>query len=150
MSHLNKSILTEEEHISLLRISLPTNRQQIKQFIQTMRQIQTTDDWREHGKVRRRQLLEKDALEGSMNFSLSEDCSVSMYFKVADRVRNNTMHHIMVHYTIDKYSDDFPVTIGLGTILQHVQKPNQHRGNVRQRASPSRIFKFSTTATPRV
>mmetsp|Transcript_32730 Transcript_32730/g.49325 ORF Transcript_32730/g.49325 Transcript_32730/m.49325 type:complete len:361 (+) Transcript_32730:45-1127(+) len=51
-----------------------------------MRQIQTTDDWRDHGKVRRRHLLEKDALEGSMNFSLSEDCSVSMYFKVADRV----------------------------------------------------------------
>jgi len=51
-----------------------------------MRQIPTNDGWRDQGEMRRHYLLEKDELEGSMNFSLSKDCSVTKYFKVADRV----------------------------------------------------------------
>lgn len=46
----------------------------------------TIDGWRYHGEERRHHLLKKDESEGSMNFSLSKNCSVTKYFKVADRV----------------------------------------------------------------
>mmetsp|Transcript_24993 Transcript_24993/g.28487 ORF Transcript_24993/g.28487 Transcript_24993/m.28487 type:complete len:104 (+) Transcript_24993:42-353(+) len=50
-----------------------------------MREVQARN-WRRHGELRRRKLLQQDELEGAMKFSLSKACSISKYFKVADRV----------------------------------------------------------------
>jgi hypothetical protein len=44
------------------------------------------DAWRKHGKVFRANLVLADDANGGNSFALSENCSITRYYRVADRV----------------------------------------------------------------
>lgn len=43
-------------------------------------------EWRRYGAARRKELIEKDELEGGTRFELHKKCRIEQYFNIADRV----------------------------------------------------------------
>jgi hypothetical protein len=44
------------------------------------------EEWRRYGKARRKEIVEKDKLDGGNKFELNHKCRVQRYFKLAERV----------------------------------------------------------------
>jgi hypothetical protein len=56
--------------------------------------IQGEEKWREHGKIFREKLLQKDQLAQSQENILSDDCELCLYFEVVEKVN---FHKILKH-----------------------------------------------------
>lgn len=51
--------------------------------------VLASEEWRKHGEVRRRQLLEQDEMEGGTSFEITRKCRIQRYFQIGDRVRKD-------------------------------------------------------------